>query len=202
MTSKVQEELTAASYMDTATDGLRFTEVVPLSLALEVCGRLERENKSYLKCILDAEEAAEAAGRPEGEYLARSIEAFVEMFQNERDKSERLEQQNAAMVTDLEQGFMQGAYARLKNLQEAERRVVGLKQGNESLRAAWGLKEIERRNQVAYLERQLATREAQLATAREALERIASVKEHPSDLIALAALAALSGEGKGEGGNG
>lgn len=50
----------------------------------------------------------------------------------------RLEQENARLRTDLEQGFMQGAYARLKNLQEAEQQVATLTAALEKARGVIG----------------------------------------------------------------
>jgi hypothetical protein len=59
------------------------------------------------------------------------VEAELREYAAMVAKIEQLEQQNAVMVTDLEQGFMQGAYARLKHLQETERRYGALTAGEK-----------------------------------------------------------------------
>jgi len=54
-----------------------------------------------------------------------SLRSQLSEAQKERDewkgRAERLDAQGESMLTDIETGFMEGAYARLKNLQQAER---------------------------------------------------------------------------------
>ena len=72
----------ASRYCDEATD---YGRCVPIDTALAILEEAAKEHEdarlmlsAYRKSILDAEAAAEAAGRPEGEYLATSVKALAE----------------------------------------------------------------------------------------------------------------------------
>lgn len=93
MTSKVQEELTAASFRAYAVDGNPDEgDAVPLSLALEKCGKLEREN-----------ERLEQARADEYRILSQAIEETERNLQSARiiaiDRAEQLATREAQLET-------------------------------------------------------------------------------------------------------
>jgi DNA repair exonuclease SbcCD ATPase subunit len=210
MASKVQEELMAAAFPVTnaSSDERGDYQAVPYEKAREIVTRLERE---LATCRGD-----EFAGDPTKWGHATRIERLEQRLEripgigyfttalnagtweevlpkiNElQQRCERLEQQNAALVADLEQGFMPGSYARLKNLQEAERRVAELERELQQSKDAFRRLQLATncachaiRTDVSYIEGSvcqdcfgnvttaLATREAQLATARETIRQM------------------------------
>jgi hypothetical protein len=187
--SKAQDELTAASFRAYAVDGNPDEgDAVALSLALEKCGELERQ------VIRLEQENGDWRSLASGNQRIAELEQENEQL---KGKNDDLATENLALSLQKLQLEESGAEPTLMMQRNAcqQKMLEACKERNEA-------------------QRQLATREAQLETARGALQAYSDGDEcacadgspdQPKDTkrcaycLAQDALAALSGEGKGEG---